>query len=99
MGARAVQLLTKNKKELHMLAEALVEFETLDAEDIKLAIVGKKEEIQKRREQYKATIASYTRPKEHVEEAVAQSFAKVPMLSALVPLKRSVYEFSSGLSA
>eukprot|EP00747_Dinoflagellata_sp_TGD_P091417 gnl/TRDRNA2_/TRDRNA2_165042_c0_seq1.p1 gnl/TRDRNA2_/TRDRNA2_165042_c0~~gnl/TRDRNA2_/TRDRNA2_165042_c0_seq1.p1 ORF type:complete len:804 (+),score=129.48 gnl/TRDRNA2_/TRDRNA2_165042_c0_seq1:316-2412(+) len=45
---RALELLRQHQDELHRLAEALMEYETLDAEEIKLAINGKKGDIQAR---------------------------------------------------
>lgn len=45
---RAVDVLTTNKNQLRMLAEALMEYETLDGEEIRLAITGKKAELQDR---------------------------------------------------
>lgn len=38
--ARATKLLTEKKEELHLLAHALVEYETLDAEEVKKVIRG-----------------------------------------------------------
>lgn len=47
---RATDHLKKNEKELHRLAEALVEYETLSAEEIQLAIKGKSKQIAVQRE-------------------------------------------------
>jgi ATP-dependent Zn protease len=46
---RAVQLLQRNVDKLHMLAEALMEYETLDREEVRLATKGMKGEILARR--------------------------------------------------
>merc|ERR1711966_569935 len=43
--ARAAEHLKQNEKELHRLAEALVEYETLSADEIQMAIVGKSKQI------------------------------------------------------
>merc|ERR550537_1792468 len=42
---RAAEYLKKHEKELHRLAEALIEFETLSIEEIELAIKGKSKQI------------------------------------------------------
>merc|ERR1712232_682281 len=48
---RAASYLKAHEAELHQLAEALIEFETLDAEEIRLAIAGKREQIAQVRKQ------------------------------------------------
>merc|ERR1712217_977925 len=47
---RAADYLRSHEKELHRLAEALVEYETLSAEEIHLAINGNGQEIAKQRQ-------------------------------------------------
>lgn len=44
--SRAVGVLKSHMGELHMLADALMEYETLDKKEIELAITGKKAEIE-----------------------------------------------------
>jgi ATP-dependent Zn protease len=62
---RAADHLKAHEKELHRLAEALIEFETLSAEEIELAIQGKKKQIgQKRNEMKDAEAAGVQRVKE-----------------------------------
>jgi len=39
---RAKNVLTKNKKQLHALAKALLEYETLDGEEVQMIMKGKK---------------------------------------------------------
>merc|ERR1711870_124962 len=46
---RAADYLRSHEKELHRLADALVEYETLSAEEIQLAINGNGKEIAKKR--------------------------------------------------
>jgi len=46
---RAAEYLRTHEKELHCLAEALVEYETLSAEEIQLAIKGNARQIAERR--------------------------------------------------
>jgi ATP-dependent metalloprotease FtsH len=62
--ARASQLLHDNEKKLHMLAENLLKYETLDLEDIKLVVAGK--DIASRRK------ASLAREQELIEQEHAQ---------------------------
>jgi hypothetical protein len=57
---RALNTLKENEEELHRLADCLMSFETLDAKEIKLAIDGKKDEIQGLHDEYKAKLAKYT---------------------------------------
>jgi ATP-dependent metalloprotease FtsH len=55
---RAAGILEAHKEELHRLADALVEYETLSAEEIDSAIKGHSEHIKQRREQQARRLAA-----------------------------------------
>lgn len=53
---RAVEVLRTNMGELHLLADALMSYETLDAQEINLAITGRKKEIEERHVNHTANL-------------------------------------------
>jgi len=82
---RAAKYLKDHEKELHDLAEALIEFETLSADEIKLAISGKRGLIHAGRQQDTSEGGSLDSGKEAEKNEVPLSGAKVgPNASPLV---------------
>lgn len=68
---RAAAYLKAHEQELHRLAEALVEHETLSAEEIQLAIKGQKDQIAKRRKE--AATAAKAAAQSHEADAKSLS--------------------------
>jgi len=60
---KAADYLKKHEKDLHLLAEALVEYETLSAEEINMAIKGESKQIATRRAEQRQADAVKSPPR------------------------------------